>query len=112
MEFMVGREEGLRAPGHAAALGGACAPHGVCQLEVSAAALGSWKRFRFALWLLQWWSIILPHGSVLAFPVIWCRFPITGAVSWEVHRYRLHAALLQADAEQASHTEGSGIHRP
>ncbi len=35
-----------------------------------------------------------------------------GLVSWEVHRYGLLAAVLQAHPEQALGSERPGVHRP
>lgn len=35
-----------------------------------------------------------------------------GALPRQVYRHGLHPALLQADAEQAPHPEGPGVHRP
>lgn len=52
------------------------------------------------------------HCLVPGSPVTWCPLPATGSVPREVHRHRLHAALLQTDAEQAPDAEGPGVHRP
>lgn len=118
MEFVLGRGEGLPAHPHRASRPWAALGGGSCSFPPRFPAgserrsSGSPAAIPFAPRLPCCRSGVSSHGSVLGSPVTWRHLPAAGSVSWQVHRHRLHAALLQADAEQAAHAEGPGIHRP
>lgn len=111
MEFVVGRERGCSPPAPGSAAGAAHPSLHVCQPGASATAQEPGNGSLLPRGCPRC-SIVSPQGCVPACPVTRCPLPATGSVPREIHRYRLHAALLQTDAEQAPDTEGPGVHRP